>query len=511
LSALTPLALLGGVLVLASTATAGSVHRVDGDVTEWAALSPIATDPAGDANDNFDVTTLYADSEGSTLFLQFDTTVVSNLPAGSASDGDLIIEIGLPGGSTLSLDFRGRSASLSGGGSFNWPDIGFTTAPTFAANLYEARVDLSSFGVGVGDQLTLDFAGSDTLSGGPVNFTMTGPALTDARRTAANDAMTTFRIASLNTKSDGLLSGGSRQSQFGRLIDAVDAEVYCFQEEWNDSASGIASFINSIDPLGDGANWSAHKVNGTIVVARGSITPLSELNNRYSAAIVEPIGGMPVLVISAHLKCCGFIGSTEDNTRIGQANDIVSTIDSLRNAGPGSSLEPFKDAPVIVVGDYNLVGSVTPEAIIENDAIPSMARWLLPHQIGESIVTWQSPTSSFWPGTLDVLIHTDTDLQRRNGFILNSADLNGSELAALGLNSGDSQATDHFMLVADFAAPAAGLLGDINGDCIVDTADLGILISAFLAPGGASDLNGDGTVDTADLGLLIGAFGSACP
>jgi len=52
---------------------------------------------------------------------------------------------------------------------------------------------------------------------------------------------------------------------------------------------------------------------------------------------------------------------------------------------------------------------------------------------------------------------------------------------------------------------------DLNGDGIVDTADLGALIGAFGATdAGAADINGDGAVDTADLGTLIGAFGTTC-
>lgn len=50
-------------------------------------------------------------------------------------------------------------------------------------------------------------------------------------------------------------------------------------------------------------------------------------------------------------------------------------------------------------------------------------------------------------------------------------------------------------------------LGDLNGDGYVDTADLGILISAFGSSDAIADLNGDGIVDTADLGILLANFG----
>jgi len=51
------------------------------------------------------------------------------------------------------------------------------------------------------------------------------------------------------------------------------------------------------------------------------------------------------------------------------------------------------------------------------------------------------------------------------------------------------------------------IAGDLNGDGIVDTADLGILIAAFGTDDTFSDINNDCAVDTADLGILIGNFG----
>lgn len=55
------------------------------------------------------------------------------------------------------------------------------------------------------------------------------------------------------------------------------------------------------------------------------------------------------------------------------------------------------------------------------------------------------------------------------------------------------------------------ILGDINGDGVVDTADLGILIGDFgicLDRCCPADLNNDGVVDTADLGILLANFGA---
>jgi len=49
-------------------------------------------------------------------------------------------------------------------------------------------------------------------------------------------------------------------------------------------------------------------------------------------------------------------------------------------------------------------------------------------------------------------------------------------------------------------------LGDLNGDGVVDGADLGVLLGGWGQPG-VADLNADGTVDGADLGALLGAWG----
>lgn len=54
------------------------------------------------------------------------------------------------------------------------------------------------------------------------------------------------------------------------------------------------------------------------------------------------------------------------------------------------------------------------------------------------------------------------------------------------------------------------LLEDINLDGIVDSSDLGLLLSVYSTSEPVADFNGDGIVNSADLGLLINAFGDIC-
>jgi hypothetical protein len=52
------------------------------------------------------------------------------------------------------------------------------------------------------------------------------------------------------------------------------------------------------------------------------------------------------------------------------------------------------------------------------------------------------------------------------------------------------------------SAPPVVIVGDLNGDGIVNGADAGILLANW-GGSGVGDLNGSGIVDGADLGILL--------
>jgi hypothetical protein len=51
---------------------------------------------------------------------------------------------------------------------------------------------------------------------------------------------------------------------------------------------------------------------------------------------------------------------------------------------------------------------------------------------------------------LDLIVHSP-GLERGNGFVLDTAELDAKTLSELGLQATDSQASDHLLLVADFS------------------------------------------------------------
>lgn len=63
-------------------------------------------------------------------------------------------------------------------------------------------------------------------------------------------------------------------------------------------------------------------------------------------------------------------------------------------------------------------------------------------------------------------------------------------------------------MVADADSPTCAENPDLNGDGLVNGADLTILLGDWNAPGGPADINCDDIVDGVDLTILLGAWGS---
>lgn len=431
--------------------------NADGRFPEWNGIAPIATDPADDASGAFDVRMLFAINRGSRIFLRFDTSSILNLQSGPSTDGTLVIMFGMPGGRSLSIDLRNRKLWRDGDPSLrvSWSDVNLVSGPTHAASEFELAADLAMFGVDVGSTVTIGLTGSDSLTEF-VPFTMSRAALPPARRSAARATGTSLRIASLNTFATGLLST-SRRPRILRLIDAADADIYCLQEEYSSTAAQLAASLEEADPREDGSAWNVHKVNDCAIASTSTILPIASTSTRMAAAVVDPpVPGTQdaVVVFSIHPNCCGFIGSVEDERRIAEMGQLLATLDDLRSGSLGPALEPYRDAPAIVAGDWNLVGSDVPLRMLADPNGPGMIDVFPLRLIGEDCTTWRSTSTaagSFCPGRLDLIAHSPSRLSCLRSFLLETSALNETELMTLGLQSTDSTASDHLLMAADFA------------------------------------------------------------
>lgn len=433
-----------------SVGAAGLAPTIDGWFEDWPEGALVAEDPPGDAQGAFDVTRLYATSRGAELYLRFDTTQLLNLYNGASADGTLEIALELADGRVLRIDLRGRDASLDGLVDVSWKALGFVAAPNHAGREFELRMDLRSMGLGAGDRVGLWLEGSDATL--PVTLELGEEASDAPPEPAVERAPGAVRVASLNTREAGL-ADPKRADAIGRLLRAAAADVYVLQELGSLGDDEIAERLRSaMSSGGGGARWNVHGVSygeyvKSAVASRRPLVPIPTPEARFAAAIVELDEG-PIAAFSVHLKCCGYLGSPEDQKRLAEGEMLRATIEALRDAKLGDPLAPYAAAPVVVMGDFNDVGSPELQALLTDESV-ALERARLRHLRGPDVLTWRSASESFPPAVLDLAFFGGAALA--GGYIVDTQALSPSLLGSLGLEATDSEASDHLMLVADLA------------------------------------------------------------
>jgi len=425
-----------------------SVMRIDGEFKDWKDVKVCAYDPKGDANGAFDITKVYAASQGPILYLRFDVVSLLNLQNGPKAEGTLLVIIDLPNNKQLILDTRGRRAFLNDNlkERIGWDRLKYIVGPTYAQSEFEIQIDLSGFNINRGDTISIQFDGSDQLSA-PIAFTFSQPSETLKRRAHRRDLGTDVRIVSFNTYFEGL-SDPDREDAMGRLLNSVNGDIYCFQEEWKTKNHG--EILNRLMPLENKNPWYIHKVHGNVIASKYPLKILPSKNDRYAAAYIK-LAENNLFIINAHLSAMGYIGSKEDRLRIQQAKDMIATIAEIHK-GQHNEDDPTDTKPsIVIVGDFNLVGSRTPLDLIIDKKVYGLKDWLIPNLIGESVITWRGGSrASFSPGKLDYIVYSGKTLVPKNGFILDSELLVRTELKQLKLDVADCKLSDHLLITVDF-------------------------------------------------------------
>ncbi|MEM9083664.1 MAG: endonuclease/exonuclease/phosphatase family protein [Planctomycetota bacterium] len=427
--------------LIASSSLAAPIV-IDGSFEDWKDHPPVLVDAADDQDTGvFDLTEVHAIGFGSELFLSFDINAEVNLISGDPSDGSLSLLISKEGGNPLVIDFRNRRFSIQnalGLSATTWNAFGYRAAPTYASERVEIRLDLAELGVKASDSVEISFAGTDDVEK-PATVTMGESAPSQWKPAALTRSESVeMRIASLNTLRGGL-TDSSRVEQFGRLIKSSQADTFVFQEEDNSSEQVIAAVIG--DATGTSASdWSVIRATRSCVIAtKHALEPARTFNNRYTAAILTDQKDRKSLVICVHFKCCGYAQSGEDRQRVMQANEVMQTIRRVH-------LEHGKDLPVVVIGDWNLVGSREPLDVILEEGFERV----MPRNAatGETY-TWFNPDSAFPPGQLD-LIAASGGIRSTGAWSVDTRTMPKEVLDAASLKKHDSASTDHLMLIADF-------------------------------------------------------------
>lgn len=420
-----------------------TVMELDGFFDDWVEPDLVVAEPMGDATGAFDISQVAAVTDGTTLYLRFDTGRTLNLQNGPREEGTLVLHLELPNDRELKINFRERHAMLSTPSSTSrlpWGRIRFATLPTHAANEFELRLDLNDLGIREGQTVMLNFSGSDSLSS-PIAIKLRSRGTKSLPPIDFQKPTEAIRVASLNTLKQGSASK-ERSPSIRSLFKLADADIYCFNEALDEQLfrSTCANVLPPAFAKIDNVHWSAT----CGIVSKHPLTPLN-FSCREAAALIQLPDGIPLVVVSVHFKCCGYAGSREDKIRISEVEALLSDLQRLRDGAFGARAA---SAGVVILGDFNLVGSRTPLDMINAAGFNDV---LLRSPVDHSAMTWRGidPREPFWPGRLDFAVVDSNRIEVRNGFLLNSEQLGKVQPDA----AKEPLASDHAMLVVDLVTP----------------------------------------------------------
>lgn len=332
-----------------------------------------------------------------------------------------------------------------------------------------------------------------------------------------------FRLANYNVHFDDLLVPNG-QAELIRFVNAVDADVYTFQEAFFTSSNAARNLFNQIAPLASGS-WQVHKGRNQLIVSRYDLS-LEDTNvpngtRGIAMALVDLPDGpffSDMYILNNHFPCC----DSGESQRVDESVAIVEWLADALTIGGNVDLD--YGTAVAVVGDLNTVSGPVPRDNLLHGIGDLKTDWdgssmtdahPTHNALGVDDYTWRDDNSPFAPGILDYVMYTDSIIYAEYSFVLNPSTMSTADLEATGLFATDMMRTksistgdfDHLPMIVDFAPQIAvePYLGDINMDGLVDFSDIPPFI-ALLTSGGyhfEADCNLDGEVDFSDIPPFI--------
>lgn len=508
--------LLAGALLLPTLSVQADWLRTvnDGFMDDWTGWPSLATDAAGDGTPDLRVLQAARDETalsfrlqcGTEFLLQDDYTLKMALDTDFNSATGTAVE-GL--GAELVWTFSSQSGSYKYGSTtttVHHDDLALRCLPAWTSSDFEIRLDLAARPDGShllfpGDSLRAVFfsTGGDRLPAtGSVTVRLGAgslPALPVTSITRPGDG--SLRIAAWNVLYGNIFNtAAATTAAYDRILTTLNPDIISFEEIWDQTAAQLQTRLNQLVP--EQGPWTAVKLDtGNIIAARFPIRQswLVQTNYRETAALIDvsPVLGDSLLFIANHLRCC-----TADAQRQDEADGLIQFLHNARN--PGGAITLPAGTPMVLAGDFNLVGQRQQYVTLLNGDIvdngvygpDSPPDWdgspladLCPRFPGlPEAATWWDNGSSFSPGRLDLILYTDSVLEALRGGIVATPFMTPAQLSEAGLQSGDAwTASDHFAVWGDFRLPQASLSAPDLG---IERRGDGLLRLSWAAVPGAS-------------------------
>ena len=520
---------------------ATSVHAnddpitIDGLFADWNDRTPAVTDGTGDGDAVDLIAVSVADtpetlhllievaddldlSENNELVLLIDT---DDDPSTGLQREGIGAEIRFAFGDREGCFYPNRTSNEQAGVQIWHSDLAFHGAPTVTSPRFELTLGRDSVidGDVVFDDSTIAVVivdGQDDRipDTGAISHTFDLESTPGGRDVSlARENPGDVRLVSWNVLRDSPWDG-SEAGKYERMIQAIDPDVIHLQEIYQHSVTETRLLFGGWLGGEDG-DWYAAGNYDCKTLSRYPILHQEALSGNLVVLLdTTDVLGTTLLAFNAHTPCCD-----NDDGRQWEIDEMNWFLGRVR-----SGLHPSipADTAVQIVGDLNLVGLsqqldslVTGDIVYESDWGGDIA----PDVDGSALLdtrplhteervsyTWRNDFSSFWPGRLDVSIISDAVLEPGRQLVVETRSMRPKRLSEYRLLAGDSSASDHLPLITDVRAITAPILGDLNGDGLVDGADLGLLLSAWNQASEAYDLTGDGFVTGKDIGVMLAAW-----
>lgn len=477
--------LRGGVAAALLLLCAGRIDAqqrpaIDGRFDDWN-TPPYHRDAVGDAGaTGIDLVSLWIENDDDWLYVAFETVRPLLLQEGNGLqlwiDADANENTGTRNGTVgaeLVWRFGQRSGTVVLGGSsksVRHADIGIIPMPAMTATRFELALRRSTvvngralFTGGTIRIALVDVADRLPDAGGHVAYGFHADAFDPVPVLETAQAPGTIRLLAWNTAFSGMMDA-ARSPAYGRMLRALVPDVIVFNEVFDNSAAQVLAFVTGALPAPAGRSWQARKVDaGNVLVTHLAIEEAVAVQSGYreSAFLLRRSDGGRLVVLAMHLRCCD-----ADAERQREADGVVGFLrDAMRGAsGARMRLEP--DDPVVLAGDFNLVGDARQLETLVTGAIVDTMRYgtpfapdhgrapltVLASRARRSLfaTTWENLSGTYTPGLLDYVLYTASTLDIAHHYVFRTDECTPDERAALGVDSLDAQtASDHMPRVAD--------------------------------------------------------------
>ncbi|MBK8566331.1 MAG: hypothetical protein IPN76_24090 [Saprospiraceae bacterium] len=457
---------------------------IDGRYEDWTSEAIQFEDVVGDVS-GLDLLSFSVTNDEKYLFIRFEideqVVLTDNNDLTLFIDGDNNNLTGLSSngiGAELELrfgDLEGRVYFGNSSTSIGLEDVGFHHLPNFSNEVFEMAIARDAMPNGVAQLFTSNSIKIYFRNGAYDKMPNQGQTFSYV---FDNEAVEVFhpidlqklspsqiRLLTWNTLFDGLLDF-DRRPHFKNVLSVLQPDIITFNECWDMTAQQAASFMNEALPLGNFQSWKSVKlVDGNITVSRWPILENWAFypDHRLQASLIDLPNGQyskDFLVVNGHLRCC-----SANAERQLEADAFANFI--LDAKSPGGDIELPEGTPFVLSGDMNLVGwrqqytTLVTGDIVNNNVFGNDAPldWdgtdlldVVALQADQRMAhTWLEAGSLYPPSRLDFHFVSNSVMDVKKAFVLNTAIMTAERLDFYGLESDNTvMAADHLPMVTDF-------------------------------------------------------------